>query len=164
MKTGAIYLGLLACLVVGGCSREAQRQSPAVAEDFHKLVQDEVTATIHAFMAGFSAAKCSDVSTVSKLVRDNMIYATANDIFTVSLSDYEQGLRERACGWVSHTGVVDSVTVDALSRDIAAAAWKYHDEVKLKSGEIKRYKGITLMTLVRSVNGWVITSTMSSEG
>jgi hypothetical protein len=30
-------------------------------------------------MAGFSAAKCADVTTVSKLVRDGMIYVTKND-------------------------------------------------------------------------------------
>jgi hypothetical protein len=114
-------------------------------------------------MAGFSAAKCNDVSTVSKFARDGMIYVTKGGVFTVPLADYEQGLRDRVCGWVSHSGVVDSVTVDALSRDVAVAAWTYHDEAELKSGEIKRYKGSTLMTLVRSSDGWKITSTMSAQ-
>jgi len=113
-------------------------------------------------MAGFSAAKCTDVSTVSQFVRDKMIYVTANDVFIVSLTDYEQGLRDRVCGWVKHTGTVDSVTVDVLSQDVAVAAWLYHDEVKLNSGETRRYKGSTLMTLIRVANGWKITSTMSN--
>ncbi len=113
-------------------------------------------------MAGFSSAKCNDVSTVSRFVRDSMLYVTEQDVFTVSLADYEQGLRERVCGWVSHTGAVDSVTVDALSQDVAVAGWRYHDEVKLTSGEVRRYSGSTLMTLIRSPRGWQISSTMST--
>ncbi len=163
MKSGKPCLSLLGCLALLGCTETVRAQSQSVPEDFRQVVEREVSATIHDFMAGFSAAKCDDVSTVSKFARDGMIYVMKDGFFIIPLADYEQGLRDRVCGWVSHSGVVDSVTVDPLSRDVAVAAWMYHDEVKLKSGEIKRYKGSTLMTLVRSSDGWKITSTMSAE-
>lgn len=163
MRAEVTFLGLLGCLTVMGCSSAVQTQPREITADSRQAVEKEVKATIHDFMAGFSAAKCTDVSAVSKFVRDGMIYVTNSDVFTIPLSDYEQGLRDRVCSWVSHTGFVDSVTVDALSRDVAVAAWRFHDEVKLNSGEMRRYKGSTLMTLVRSEDGWKITSTMSAE-
>ena len=163
MKMGETCLSLLGCLALLGCMEAVRPQSRTASKDFRQIVETEVKETIHDYMAGFSAAKCDDVSTVSKFARDGMIFVTKGDVFRVPLADYEQGLRERVCGWVSHSGVVDSVTVDALSRDVAVAAWLYHDEVKLKSVEIKRYKGSALMTLVHSSNGWKITSTMSAE-
>jgi ketosteroid isomerase-like protein len=163
MKIGESCLSLLGCLALLGCTETDRPHSRIASEDFRPIVQSEVGATIHDYMAGFSAAKCNDVSTVSKFARDGMIYVMKDDVFTIPLADYEQGLRDRVCSWESHAGVVDSVTVDALSRDIAVAAWTYHDEAKLKSGEIKRYKGSALMTLVRSADGWKITSTMSAQ-
>jgi ketosteroid isomerase-like protein len=163
MKSGRLCLSLLGCLVLIGCTKTVRPHSQFVSEDFRPIVESEVRATIHDYMAAFSAAKCNDVSMVSKFARDGMIYVMKDGVFTIPLADYEQGLRDRVCGWVSHSGVVDSVTVDPLSRDVAVAAWIYHDEVKLKSGEIKRYKGSALMTLVRSSDGWKITSTMSAE-
>lgn len=162
MKMGETSLSVLGCLILLGCTGEGRPHSRTASEDFRPIVEREVKATIHEYMAGFSAAKCNDVSPVSKFARDGMIYVTNGDVYTVPLADYEQGLRDRVCGWVSHSGVVDSVTVDGLSRDVAVAAWTYHDEVKLKSGEIRRYKGTTLMTLVRFPEGWKITSTMSA--
>ncbi len=163
MKTSKTLLGLLGCLALMGCSGAVRPQTRETPDDFRQVVEEEINATIHAYMAGFSAAKCNDVSPVSKFVRDGMIFVTESDVFTIPLAEYEQGLRDRVCSWVNHTGVVDSVTVDALSRDVAVAAWLYHDEVKLDSGEIRRYRGSSLMTLVRSVNGWKITSTMSAQ-
>jgi ketosteroid isomerase-like protein len=163
MKTGKTFLGLLGCLAVMGFSSAVQPQTREVPADARQAVEKEIKETIHDFMAGFSAAKCTDVSAVSRFVRDGMIYVTNRDVFTIPLSDYEQGLRDRVCSWVSHAGVVDSVTVDVLSRDVAVAAWRFHDEVKLNSGEMRRYKGSTLMTLVRAEDGWKITSTMSAE-
>jgi ketosteroid isomerase-like protein len=114
-------------------------------------------------MSGHTAARCDDVTPVSRLVKDGMIFVTASKIVAVPLAQTEQELRDMVCRWESHTGTVDSVTVDVLGRDIAVAAWLYHDQVKLKSGEIKRYKGSALMTLVRSVDGWKITSTMAAN-
>jgi ketosteroid isomerase-like protein len=163
MTSGKPCLSLLGCLVLLGCTENVRSQSQLVSEDFRQIVESEVSATIYDYMAAFSAAKCNDVSMVSRFARDGMIYVMKDGVFTIPLADYEQGLRDRVCGWVSHSGVVDSVTVDPLSRDVAVAAWTYHDEVKLKSGEIKRYKGSTLMTLVRSADGWKITSTMSAD-
>jgi hypothetical protein len=163
MKVGEACLGLFGCLALTGCAEAVRSHPQTASDDFRQSVDREVKATIHDYMAGFSTAKCDDVSTVSKFVRDEMIYVTESSVFTVPLADYEQGLRDRVCGWTSHSGVVDSVTVDALSRDVAVAAWLYHDEVRLNSGEIRRYKGSTLMTLVRSVDGWKITSTMSAN-
>lgn len=163
MRTGATLLGLLGCLALMGCAHEVRPQAREIPDEVRQAIEEEVAATIRAFMAGFSAAKCEDVSTVSRFVRNEMIYVSKEAVFTVPLADYEQGLRERVCGWASHAGVVDSVTVDALSRDVAVAAWQYHDEVQLKSGETRHFKGSTLMTLVRSANGWKISSTMSAE-
>ena len=153
----------LACLVLIGCTEAPRPHSQEVLDDFRPLVEKEVATTIREFMAGFSSAKCDDVTTVSRFVRDGMIYATKGNVFTIPLADYEQGLRDRVCSWTSHSGVVDSLTVDALSRNVAVAAWLYHDEAKLKTGETQRYKGSTLMTLVRSSDGWKITSTMSIQ-
>lgn len=163
MKLGETCVCLLGCLGLMGCAEVFRSHPQTVSDDVRQSIDREVKATIHDYMAGFSTAKCDDVSTVSKFVRDEMIYVTETDVFTVPSTDYEQGLRDRVCGWTSHSGVVDSVTVDVLSRDVAVAAWLYHDEVKLNSGEIRRYRGSTLMTLVRSLDGWKITSTMSAN-
>ena len=156
---------ILACLIISLCFAITgySQKSHSKPADFQSIVKKEVETTIRSFMAGFSIAKCNDVTPVSRFVRDNMIYVAEHGIYTISLADYEQGVRDRVCGWVSHSGTVDSVVVDALSKDAAVAAWLYHDEFKLKSGEIKKVKGSVVMTLVRSANGWKITSTKSSE-
>lgn len=147
------------CLVVAGYAQKPQGKTG----DFQNVVKKEVESTIRSFLAGFGKAKCEDVTPVSKFVRDHMIYVVAKDIYTLSLADYEQGVRDRACKWVSHAGVVESVVVDALTRDTAVAAWMYHDEVTSKSGEIKKTRGSVLMTLIRSGKRWKITSTMSLD-
>jgi hypothetical protein len=159
MKRLLSLLVVYLCFAVTGYSQK----SPVKTSDFQSVVEKEVESTVRSFLAGFSTAKCDDVSSVSTFVRDNMIYVVEKDIYTVTLADYEQGVRDRACKWVSHSGVVESVVVDALSRDTAVAAWLYHDEVKSKSGEIKKTRGSVLMTLIRSGNGWKITSTMSLD-
>lgn len=92
-----------------------------------------------------------------------MIYVTDKDIFTIPLKDYEQGVQDRACNWISHTGGIDSIKVEALSRDVGVAAWLYHDDVVRKSGETIRTKGSVMMTLVRHQDSWKITSTMSND-
>jgi len=159
MKTILALLALSLCFAATGYSQKSQ----AKTSDFQSDVKKEVDSTIRAYLAGFGAAKCDDVTPVSKFVRDNMIYVLAKDIYTVSLADYEQGVRDRACKWISHSGEVESVVVDVLSRENAVAAWLYHDEVKLKSGEIKKTRGSVLMTLIRTAKGWKITSTMSLD-
>ena len=83
MRNLATWLGLCGCLAIVGCSPKESAHAGAAPEEFRHSVETEVTATIHAFMAGFSAAKCDDVSTVSKYIRDGMIYVTASDVFTV---------------------------------------------------------------------------------
>lgn len=159
MKIILAFLVISFCFAVTGYSQNSQVKNA----DFQSVVKKEVESTIRSFLAGFGTAKCDDVTPVSKFVRDNMIYVVAKDIYTVSLADYEQGVRDRACKWVSHSGEVESVVVDALSRDTAVAAWLYHDEVKSKSGEIKKTRGSVLMTLIKSDKGWKITSTMSLD-
>ncbi len=156
---------ILASLAISLCfTATAYSQKPKVkTADFQDVVKKEVESTIRSFFAGFGTAKCDDVTPVSKFVRDNMIYVVDKDIYTVSLADYEQGLRDRVCNWVSHSGEIESVVVDALSKDTAVAAWLYHDEVKSKSGEIKKVRGSVLMTLIRSAKGWKITSTLSLD-
>jgi hypothetical protein len=161
MTMDQLRVRLLGCIALIGCTKADPPHSRPAPDDFRQIVEREVKATIHDYMAGFSAAKCTDVSTVSKFVRDGMIFVTEGNVFTIPLPEYEQGLRDRVCSWRSHTGVVDSVAVDPLTPDIAVAAWLYHDEVTLNSGESRRYKGSVLMTLVRSVDGWKISSTMS---
>ncbi len=162
MKVALRCLCVLGCLSLTGCAEADRPHSPQEQGDYRSVVDREVATTIREFMAGFSAATCDDVTAVSRFIRDGMIFVNESDVFTVSLADYEQGLRDRVCDWKSHAGVVDSITVDALSRDVAVAAWRYHDEVRLDSGELQRYKGSTLMTLVRSGDGWKISSTMSA--
>lgn len=159
MKKLSACLFISLSFVVTGYSQ----RSPTKTADFQSVVKKEVESTIRSFLAGFSKSTCEDVTPVSKLVRDNMIYVVAKDIYTISLADYEQGVRDRACKWISHSGEVESVVVDALTKDSAVAAWLYHDEVKLKSGEIKKVRGSVLMTLIRSPKGWKITSTMSMD-
>lgn len=155
-------LCMLSCCVLAGCNRALQPEAQEVRSDFHPTVEKEVAAVIRAYMAGHSTARCNDVTPVSKFVRDGMIFVTKSEIRSIPLTATERDLKDMVCGWDSHAGIVDSVVVDALSRDIAVAAWLYHDEVRLKSGEIKRYKGSALMTLVRSAEGWKITSTMAA--
>lgn len=162
MKMRNMCLCLFGCLAVVGCTHAVRPHSQEVPDASRSIVEREVAAVIHGYMAGFTAARCDDVTPVSKFVRDRMIFVTKSKVVWVPLADTERELRDMVCGWVSHAGTVDSVTVDVLSPDVAVAAWLYHDEVKLKSGEIKRYKGSALMTLVRSVDGWKITSTMAA--
>lgn len=159
MKSLLASLAISLCIALTGYSQKP----PVKTADFQTAVKKEVEATIRSFMAGFSIAKCDDVTPVTRFVRDKMIYVGEKDIYTVSFADYEQGVRDRVCGWVSHSGVVESVVVDALSKDVAVAAWLFQDEFKLKSGEIKKVKGSVLMTLVKSADGWKITSTKSTE-
>lgn len=159
MRTILTFLAISLCFAATGYAQKPQAKTP----DFHSAVKKEVESTVRSFFAGFGAIKCADVTPVSKFVRDNMIYVVAKDIYTVPLADYEKGLRDRACGWVSHSGEVESVVVDVLNKDTAVAAWLYHDEVKSKSGEIKKTRGSVLMTLIRSAKGWKITSTMSMD-
>ena len=160
MRILIAFLTVSVCFVSTGYSQKPENKAAA---DFQTVVKKEVESTIRSFMAGFGKATCEDVTPVSKFVRDSMIYVVAKDIYTVSLADYEQGLRDRACAWISHSGVVDSVVVDALNRNTAVAAWLYHDEVKSKTGEIKKVRGSVLMTLIRSGESWKITSTMSLD-
>jgi ketosteroid isomerase-like protein len=162
MKMKHLWLCFFCCLVVVGCTQAVRSDSPEVSDASRSLVEKEVTAVIHSYMAGYNTARCDDVTPVMKFVRDRMIYVTKSEIVWVPMTDTERELRNMVCGRVSHSGTVDSVTVDVLSPDVAVAAWLYHDEVKLKSGEIKRSKGSALMTLVRSVDGWKITSTMAA--
>ena len=146
-------------------ARRSYSTSPshqAVPDRVRVNVEREVTAVIHAYKSGHTAARCNDVTPVSKLVKDGMIFVTASKVVAITLAQTERELRTMVCGWASHTGTVDSVTVDVLDQNIAVAAWLYHGEEKLKSGEIKRYKGSALITFVRSSDGWKISSTMAA--
>jgi hypothetical protein len=162
MRLGETCLYLFCFLAVIGCTQAARARPHEAQDDFRPTVEREVSSVIRNYMAGYDAARCDDVTPVSKLVRDSMIYVTKSEIIAVPLAATERELRDTVCGRVSHTGIVDSIVVDALSRDIAVAAWLYHDEVKLKSGETKRSRGSALMTLIRSADGWKITSTMAA--
>lgn len=162
MRRRDLGLYLIGCFGVVGCSQNNHARPHEITDDIRSTVTREVTSVIHGYMAGFTAARCDDVTPVSKFVADGMLFATSSKIVHVPLADTEQELRDMVCGWASHTGTVDSVVVDVLSPHIAVAAWLYHDEVTLKSGETKQYKGSALMTLVHSVDGWKITSTMAA--
>ena len=159
MKLRLLFPVILWCVAVTSYSQSVPSKSPLKTPDFQSVVKNEVETTIRSYMSGFSSAKCNNVTPVSKFVRDDMIYVGSNYIYTISLSEYEEGLRELVCGWVSHSGTVDSIVVEALSMDVAVAAWLYHDEYKLKSGKVEKVKGSVLMTLVRSPDGWKITAT-----
>lgn len=162
MRMRELCLYLIGCVAVAGCAHNSHARPQEVTEDIRSTVTREVTTAIHGYMAGFTAARCDDVTPVSRFVADGMIFATSSKVVRVPLADEEQELRDMVCGWASHTGKVDSVTVDVLSPHIAVAAWLYHDEVTLNSGETKQYRGSALMTLVRSADGWKITSTMAA--
>ena len=159
MKIFWVSLILSFCFVVTGHAQKSQGKTG----DFQTVVKKEVESAVRSFFAGFGTAKCDDVTPVTKFIRDNPIYVAEKDIYTITHAEYEEGVRERVCGWTSHLGVVDSIVVDPLSKDIAVAAWVYHDEIKLKSGEIKKARGSGLMTFVRSTTGWKMTSTTSAE-
>lgn len=163
MKIRVMCLCLFGCLAMVGCTHAVRQPSQQVTDASRSIVEREVAAVIHSYMAGYTAARCDDVTPVSRLVRDGMMYVTASKVVRVPLAETERETRDMVCGWVSHSGIVDSVTVDVLSPDVAVAGWLYHDQVKLKSGEIKRYKGSALMTLVRSVDGWKIVATMAAN-
>jgi len=158
-----LVLALASCLSLAGYADGGEHNKGAAPTDSQAEVQREVEGTVRSFLSGFALATCTDPTPVSKFARDPMLYVLEKDVVTVSLQDYEEGVRSRACSWTSHTGGVDSVVVDALSRDIAVAAWTYHDEIQLKTGEALKTTGAVLMTLVRTADGWKITSTKSSE-
>lgn len=157
------YLFFFCCLAVVGHGHARRPGPQEVTDNIRTTVAREVENVIRGYMAGYTAARCDDVTPVSKYVRDGMLFATSTKVVRVPLADTEQELRDMVCKWVSHTGTVDSVTVDVLRPDVAVAGWLYHDEVKFKSGETKRYKGSALMTLVRSADGWKITATMAAN-
>jgi len=159
MKKRDLWPCLFSCFAVVGCTTHSQ----TLPDASRLIVEREVTAVIHGYMAGYTATRCDDVTPVSKFVRDRMLYVTANKVVWVPLAETERETRDMVCSWVSHSGTVDSVTVDVLSPDVAVAGWLYHDEVKFKTGEIKRYKGSALMTLVRSADGWKIAATMAAN-
>jgi hypothetical protein len=159
MKKRDLWLCLFSCFAVVGCTTHSQ----TLPDASRLIVEREVTAVIHGYMAGYTAARCDDVTPVSKFVRDRMLDVTASKVVWVPLAETERETRDMVCSWVSHSGTVDSVTVDVLSPDVAVAGWLYHDEVKFKTGEIKRYKGSALMTLVRSADGWKIAATMAAN-
>ena len=159
MNDFRLSLSLLACFALNGC---AKTNSPGnvTNEDFRPIVEKEIEAAIRGYFGGFTTSTCENVSPVSKFIRDDMIFVTEKDIFTIPIEDYEHGLRERICSWARHTGVINSIKVDVLGRDVGVEAWLYDDTVFLKSGETSRTKGSVLMTLVRDGEGWKITSAM----
>jgi hypothetical protein len=148
---------------MGGCSHSAGTSQASLASELQAEVEREVERTIRAFFRGFSVATCTDGSAVSQFARNPSIYVDDTEVFTVSLSDYESGVRARACKWRSHGGGVDSIVVDALSDNVAMAAWTYHDDIMLNTGQRRQTKGAVLMTLVRSASGWKITSSKTTE-
>ena len=151
------------CVAIGGCSHSASTSQARPALKTQADVQREVERTIRAFFGGFSVATCTDGSAVSQFARDPSIYVDDTEVFTVSLSEFESGVRARACKWRSHGGGVDAIVVDALGNDVAMAAWTYHDDIMLNTGERRQTKGAVLMTLVRSASGWKITSSKTTE-
>ena len=148
---------------MGGCSDSARTSQAKPALEDPGWVQSEVERTIRDFFGGFGVATCKDGSAVSRFARDPSIHVDDTEVFTVSLADYESGVRARACKWRSHGGGVDSIEVDALSHDVAVAAWTYHDDIMLNTGERRQTKGAVLMTLVRSAGAWKITSSKTTE-
>lgn len=148
---------------MGGCLHSASTSQARPTLEIQTEVQLEVKRTIRAFFGGFGVATCTDGSAASQFVRDPSIYVDDTEVFPVSLSDFEGGVRARACKWRSHVGGVDSIVVDALSHDVAMADWTYHDDIMLNTGERRRTKGAVLMTLVRSASAWKITSIKTTE-
>lgn len=160
MKPRILFLALGVSLALLGCASPAPRTEHA---SYEAAVKSEVEQTIRTYFAGFSAASCSDGTAVSRFARDPVIYVVDTEVFDVSASDYEDGVRQRACKWNSHGGGVDSVQVEAMSKDAAFAAWTYHDDIALKTGVRRQTKGAVLMTLMKTSQGWKITSTKASE-
>jgi ketosteroid isomerase-like protein len=160
MKPYAVFLVLGVSLILSGCTNPATRGAYATYE---LAVKSEVEQTIRTYFAGFSAVTCSDGTAVSRFARDPVVYVLDAEVFDVSASDYEDGVRQRACKWSSHGGGVDSVHVEAMSKDSAFAAWTYHDDIALKNGDRRQTRGAVLMTLMRTADGWKITSTKASE-
>jgi hypothetical protein len=126
-------------------------------------VEAEVTQTIRDFFAGFGRASCTDGSAVSQFASDSSVYVDDTELYVVGLAEYEAGVRERACKWRSHGGGVDSVRVRALSAGAAMAAWTYHDDILLNTGERRRTRGAVLMTLVKRDSVWRITASKTTE-
>jgi ketosteroid isomerase-like protein len=160
MKPYFLPIALGVSLLVSGCTSTATRGASA---SYEAAVKTEVEQTIRTYFAGFSAASCTDGTAVSRFARDPVIYVLETEVFEVSGADYEDGVRQRACNWNSHGGDVDSVKVEAMSKDAALAAWTYHDDIALKTGVRRQTNGAVLMTLVKTPQGWKITSTKASE-
>lgn len=157
-----LMLVLVSSSFSAGCAH-SDAMSLTDPPDYQLSVKQEVEATIRGFFDGFGKATCTDGEPVAKFARDPMTFVLKDDIYEIPRAEYEKGVRDLACTWKSHDGVVKSVVVEALGPKSAVAAWTYRDDIVLKSGELKNSNGATLMTLVKTDAGWRITSTKTTE-
>ena len=157
-----LMLALLSSCFSAGCAH-SEAVSRNNAADYESSVKREVEATIRGFFDGFGKATCTDGKPVAKYARDPMTFVLKSDIYEIPWAEYEKGVRDLACTWKKHDGVVKSVLVEPFGPTAAVAAWTYRDDILLNSGEIRNSNGATLMTLIKTDAGWRITSTKTTE-
>ena len=157
-----LVLAMLTAISTAGCA-SPDAFSRSDAPDFQASVKSEVEATVRDFFDGFRKASCTDGRPVSKHVRDPMMFVLKDDIYVIPRAEHEKGVRDLACTWQKHDGVVKTVIVEPLGPNAAVAAWTYRDDIVLKSGELRNSNGAVLMTLVKASSGWLITSTKTTE-
>lgn len=155
-------LAMVATFSITGCAYP-DAVSRNTAPDFQSSVKREVEATVRDFFDGFGKATCTDGRPVSKHVRNPMMFVLKDDIYEIPWDEHEKGVRDLACTWKKHGGVVKSVIVEPFGPDAAVAAWTYRDDIILKSGESRNSNGAVLMTLLKTQSGWLITSTKTTE-
>ncbi len=161
MRT-SLSLVFVAALSTTSC---AHNQEPGLAttSEYESTVKREVEATIRGFFDGFSKATCTDGRPVAKYLRDPTTFVLTEDIYELPGIEAENGVRERACTWKRHDGVVKSVVVEPISATAAVAAWTYRDDILLNSGLVRNTNGAVLMTLKKFGDSWLITSTKTTE-
>jgi hypothetical protein len=133
------------------------------APEYASSVKREVEATVREFFDGFGQATCTDGRPVAKFARDPLTFVLESEIYEIPWAEYEKGVRDLACTWKKHDGVVKSVVVEPFGPNAAVAAWTYRDDILLNSGETRNSNGATLMTLIKTDAGWRITSTKTTE-
>jgi hypothetical protein len=164
MRSRFYRLALLGTVLLAfGCETASNDTPDTLTADLREKIDVEVKSAVAQFFSGMSAASCDDGTPVSDLVRDPNIYLLDDEVIVISRSDYEEGVKYRACNWAKHDGGVDSVLVDALAPNVATSAWTFHDIITQKDGSISTSKGAVLQTWVKFPEGWRIAATMSSE-
>jgi hypothetical protein len=152
-----------ALVLISGCGQAPGHRANGFDQAAKLKVMTDVTNAVRAFFAGMATATCDNVEPVARFAKDGTVYVLEDEVVSLSLADYEEGVKSLTCGWTKQEGSVDSVVVTPLAPDAATSAWTYHETRTQKDGAIIRSKGAVLQTWINDGESWKIAATKSSE-